>query len=60
MAREKKTARPRPGASGLEDSSTATSPASPPLLEAASQHEVVSEPAASQPSGSEAAASVDG
>ncbi|XP_061993955.1 zinc finger BED domain-containing protein RICESLEEPER 2-like [Rosa rugosa] len=58
MAREKKTARPRPGASGLEDSSTATSPASPPLLEAASQHEVVSEPAASQPSGSEAAASV--
>ncbi|PRQ23529.1 putative HAT dimerization domain, ribonuclease H-like domain-containing protein [Rosa chinensis] len=26
MAREKKTARPRPGASGLEDSSTATSP----------------------------------
>ncbi|PRQ53108.1 hypothetical protein RchiOBHm_Chr2g0162861 [Rosa chinensis] len=41
MAREKKTARPRPGASGLEDSSTATSPASPPLLEAASQHEVL-------------------
>ncbi|KAM5575768.1 hypothetical protein ABKV19_014623 [Rosa sericea] len=66
MARGKKIARPRSDASGLEDSSTATSPSFPALLEAAREPEgadptleqAASQPAASQPSGSEAAASV--
>ncbi|XP_061999218.1 zinc finger BED domain-containing protein RICESLEEPER 2-like [Rosa rugosa] len=74
MARGKKIARPRSDASGLEDSSTATSPAFPAQLEATSQPEAANQPnptlevgqvaasqpaaTASQPSGSEAAASV--